>query len=53
MYYFIEFILKFLLQNCTFVQNVDYPAAETNTRNYEYAVTKCSDGILSFVDSYV
>jgi len=32
-------------QNCTFIQNVDYPAAETNTRNYEYAVTKCSDEI--------
>jgi len=32
-------------QNCTFIQNVDYPSAETNTRNYEYMVTKCSSDI--------
>jgi len=32
-------------QNCTFIQNVDYPSAETNTRNYEYMVTKCSSEI--------
>jgi len=32
-------------QNCTFIQNVDYPSAETNTRNYEYMITKCSSEI--------
>jgi len=32
-------------QNCTFIQNVDYPSAETNTRSYEYMITKCSSEI--------
>jgi len=32
-------------QNCTFIQNVDYPGAETNTRMYEYLITKCSSEI--------
>merc|ERR1712088_1162055 len=32
-------------QNCTFIENVDYPSAETNTRNYEYMITKCSSEI--------
>jgi len=32
-------------QNCTYIQNVDYPSAEVNTRTYSYMVTKCSSEI--------
>lgn len=32
-------------ENCTFIQNVDYPSAEVNTRTYSYMVTKCSSEI--------
>jgi len=32
-------------ENCTFIQNVDYPSAEVNTRTYSYMVTKCSSDI--------
>jgi len=32
-------------ENCTFIQNVDYPSAEVNTRTYDYMVTKCSSEI--------
>merc|ERR1711944_25348 len=32
-------------QNCTFIENVDFPAAEANTAAYNYMVTKCSSEI--------
>merc|ERR1712018_1123825 len=32
-------------QNCTFIENVDFPAAEANTAAYTYTVTKCSTEI--------
>jgi len=32
-------------QNCTFIENVDYPSAEANTASYSYPVTKCSSEI--------
>merc|ERR1711936_949794 len=32
-------------QNCSFIENVDYPSAENMTRSYEYMITKCSTDI--------
>jgi len=32
-------------QNCSFIENVAFPSAETNDRDYEYLVTKCSTDI--------
>jgi len=32
-------------QNCTFIENVDFPSAEANTATYTYTVTKCSTEI--------
>jgi len=42
-------------QNCSYIQNVDYPAAEGNSATYDYPITKCSSDIcqirLDFVDA--
>jgi len=32
-------------QNCSYIQNIDYPAADTNSQTCTYMVTKCSSDI--------
>lgn len=32
-------------QNCTFIENVDFPSAEATTATYTYTITKCSTEI--------